>query len=92
VTPLLTVDDVAAELQVPRRTAYLYMQAMMRVVTGRHVRVSREALDAWIAARTQEPASERMQTASIEQRPGPRRVGPRLPDIYVTQPRRRRAQ
>ena len=53
--PLLTVDDVAAELRVPVRTTYAYMRQMVRVVTGRHVRVTRRALDAWVESRTCEP-------------------------------------
>ena len=59
---LLTVDDVAAELRVPRATAYEYMAQMVRVVTGRHVRVTRRALDAWIEQHTCEPTPSRNST------------------------------
>jgi excisionase family DNA binding protein len=83
--PLLTVDDVARELKVPRSTAYEYMAQMTRVLAGRHVRVTRAALDAWIASHTREP-------------PAPRHAGPRPPvsgasrppKVHVTYPRRRR--
>lgn len=87
---LLTVDDVAAELQIPRSTAYLYMREMVRVVAGRHVRVSRQALDAWIAARTVEPPMPRLPVvvSRVHVSGGARRTD----DIYVTQPRRKRAR
>jgi hypothetical protein len=67
---LLTVDDVAAELKVPRSTAYEYMRQMVRVVLSgkagghRNVRVSRRALEAWVRARTCEPTPSPSSTSA----------------------------
>lgn len=43
----LTVAEVAAELQVPLRTAYTYVAKMKHLKMGRLVRVSRASFEAW---------------------------------------------
>jgi hypothetical protein len=111
VTALLTVDDIMAELKVERSTAYEYMRQMVRVVLSgtsgahRNVRVTRAALDAWIKARTVDPAPpppEPLRGRSVRTPAPPSqftmRVGyPRrkaAPDderLRVTYPRRRKA-
>lgn len=44
----LTADDIAKDLGVSRTIAYERMKEMTRVVTGRLVRVSRQAYSAWL--------------------------------------------
>jgi hypothetical protein len=67
---LLDVEDVAHLLKVPERTAYKYMAQMVRVVTGRHVRVSRLALEAWVRARTCAPIRVRSSTIAVQRARG----------------------
>ncbi len=62
----LTVNEIAAELQVSVRTAYEYARQMTRLVGGRTVRVSRASFEAWKRKHTLEPcetsSSERGRT------------------------------
>lgn len=50
---LLTPDDVAEVLQVSRRTAYTYMHQMRHLENP--LRVTREALQAFLSAKTVDP-------------------------------------
>lgn len=60
---LLTADDVAAIMQVTRRTAYTYMRKMPH--TESPLRVAEDDLAAWIEGRTVAP------TAAGKSRPAP---------------------
>lgn len=55
----LSAEDVARILAVSRTTAHKIMRALGRLTLGRVVRVSRAALEAWIAAHTEPPARRR---------------------------------
>jgi excisionase family DNA binding protein len=55
-TQWLTPEDLAAELEVPLRTIYVWNHtrkgpALVRV--GKHVRYRRQAVDEWLSARTE---------------------------------------
>jgi len=63
---LLTPDDVAAILQVSRRTAYRIMHQMPHMETP--FRVAETGLRAWIAGRTVAPATESKGIAKARQR------------------------
>ena len=52
----MTVDDVAAALQVSRRTAYTYMGQMIHLAGP--LRVSESSLRAWIIERTAGPGEK----------------------------------
>lgn len=46
---LLTVDDVASYLKIPKSTAYRYMhRAGGGTIGGKHLRIRKSMLDAWI--------------------------------------------
>lgn len=49
IEPLLSPEDVADRLNVPVRTAREYMRRMRYLRVGKHLRVTRQALDAWIS-------------------------------------------
>jgi excisionase family DNA binding protein len=58
--PWLTPEDLAAELDVPLQSVYVWNHtrrgpAVTRV--GRHVRYSRHAVDEWLAGRTEQPVA-----------------------------------
>lgn len=55
----LSAEDVARILAVSRTTAHKIMRSLGRLTVGRVVRVSRAALDAWIAAHTETPSRRR---------------------------------
>ena len=63
---LLTPDEVAAILQVSRRTAYRIMHQMQHIETP--FRVAETVLRAWIAGRTVDPAMENTGKAKARQR------------------------
>jgi hypothetical protein len=54
---ILTADDVAAELKISRRQAYLVMRRIPHLVEGRLIRVTRKAFDAYLR-RIEEPACD----------------------------------
>jgi excisionase family DNA binding protein len=91
---LLTVREVAAVLRVSRRAAYNAMHAMRHYRIGKHLRVTRQALTAWLEANAEEGA----QTMPVRGAPwaaGVLPFRPRAtpassePPIHITQPRKR---
>lgn len=53
---MLTAKEVSAELRLSRSATYELMRRMEHVQLGGRIRVTREALDAFIAANTRTPA------------------------------------
>jgi len=51
----LTADDIAAEIGVSRSRAYEIMKECQRLVTGRTIRVSRPAFEAWKRRHEEQP-------------------------------------
>jgi excisionase family DNA binding protein len=56
----LSPEDLAAELDVPLRTVYVWNHsrtgpAVTKV--GKHVRYSRKAVDEWLVSRTEQPVA-----------------------------------
>jgi hypothetical protein len=64
---LLTPDDVAAILQVSRRTAYTIMHQMPHL--ERPFRVSESGLRAWLYERTAQPEEKGKDKGKAHQRP-----------------------
>ena len=48
----LTAEDIARELQCSKSHAHKLMKSMVRLVTGRIERVTRNSFEAWLDART----------------------------------------
>lgn len=60
---VLTAEDVAEELKISRRQAYLVMRRIPHLVEGRLIRVTRKAFDAYLR-RITEPACD--STSAVE--------------------------
>lgn len=96
---LLTAKDVAAELVVPVRTAQRYMrEQMVHVWVGKHLRVTRQALTAWLQKQQEQPAvppaappvrQERRRGDGQAPLPRPMPGDPTY-EVRATQPRRRK--
>ena len=84
-TPLLTPADVAAQLQVPLRTAREIMYQMPHYRIGKHLRVTQQALTHWLQRREDRAGPLEMGDLSR----GAGSASPVEP-IHPTQPRRRR--
>lgn len=91
----LTAADVAAELQVSRRTAHGLMKQMTHVYAGRLLRVSRIAFDDWLAAQQREPIGVPFVGARFRTVPARMRAastGVTREAVHITQPRIKRAK
>lgn len=76
---ILNARDIAADLGIPLATAYEYMQAMTRLVLGKHVRVTRKAYEQWLRNREQKPNAKPSPTPRSTGATGPATSGADTP-------------
>ncbi len=88
---LLTIEELAARLQVPVSSAYIYAAEIGRIRIGKHLRVSEQDLAQWLQRQREKPSdfaslksSKRPSPIAAQHRPSSKSADT---PIHLTQPR-----